>query len=162
MSVHKFELFHGIVLTKLVRSDKPVSLRLIETEPDEAWAAYKINDAVVLFVKYSTSYHKRKRERSWGFVFHSTQIREIRSMQSEGDVYISLVCGSQETGDLMRVCLLKPMDIVDLLDIADENHRIEQSVRVKYIPNHKLRVSGKGENILIAANALDEWDVPGS
>lgn len=35
MSVKEFELFHGAVLTKLLRSEKPVALRLIETRPWE-------------------------------------------------------------------------------------------------------------------------------
>jgi hypothetical protein len=35
MSVHEFELFHGIVLTKLIRSDRPITLRMFETKPSE-------------------------------------------------------------------------------------------------------------------------------
>jgi hypothetical protein len=31
MSVREFELYHGAVLTKILRSEKPVALRLVET-----------------------------------------------------------------------------------------------------------------------------------
>lgn len=37
MAIDEFELFHGVVLTKLVRSDRPITLRMIETRPREAW-----------------------------------------------------------------------------------------------------------------------------
>jgi hypothetical protein len=54
MAVHEFELFHGIALTKLVRAERPISLRMIKTRPGEAWSAYTINNEVELFLKHST------------------------------------------------------------------------------------------------------------
>lgn len=38
VSIREFELFHGAALTKIVRAERPVTLRLIETRPDDAWA----------------------------------------------------------------------------------------------------------------------------
>jgi hypothetical protein len=32
MTIKQFELFHGAVLTKLVRSDRPITLRMIDNE----------------------------------------------------------------------------------------------------------------------------------
>jgi hypothetical protein len=46
MSVHEFELFHCMFLTKLVQSDRPITLRMFETKPSEEWSIYKLNDAV--------------------------------------------------------------------------------------------------------------------
>jgi len=45
--VREFELLHGIVLMKLLRANGP-TLRLVETDTEKAWAAYLVNDEVVL------------------------------------------------------------------------------------------------------------------
>ena len=37
MSVRDFELYHGAVLTKILRFQKPVALRLVETRPQDNW-----------------------------------------------------------------------------------------------------------------------------
>ena len=55
MSVKEFELFHGAVLTKVLRSDRPVALRLVGTRPGENWSTYTLNDAVDLLVSHSKS-----------------------------------------------------------------------------------------------------------
>jgi hypothetical protein len=46
MAIRQFELFHGAVLTKLVRRGQRVALTMIETSPNDPWAVYTINDAV--------------------------------------------------------------------------------------------------------------------
>jgi len=82
MPLREFELFHGAVLTKLVRNDRPVALRMIETRPSEAWAMYLINNEVPLLVKHSTNSRELRRRqgaRSWTFVFGNDQLREVRS-----------------------------------------------------------------------------------
>jgi activator of HSP90 ATPase len=50
MPLREFELFHGGVITKIVRSERPVTLRLIETKPEEKWSTYTLNDKVDLFI----------------------------------------------------------------------------------------------------------------
>ena len=63
--VKEFELLHGIVLTKLLRSDG-AALRLIETDAKKAWAAYRVNDEINVYVKYRLQNRETKREsRSW-------------------------------------------------------------------------------------------------
>lgn len=163
MAIKQFELFHGAVLTKLLRSDRPVTLRMIETRPGEAWAVYTINDEVDLFVKYSITARKLTRRQgalSWTFVFSPEQISQIRKLQAERDVYAALVCGRKDikTGGL-QTCLLRPDELEHLLDFNDAS---QQSLTVRYVPRKKLRVySGHRVELLVAQNALDEWDVPG-
>ena len=59
MSIKDLELLHGAVLTKLVRSDNPITLRMIETNRNEARSAYTLNDEVILYIKYHKKPGKR-------------------------------------------------------------------------------------------------------
>lgn len=88
MTVKLFELFHGIVLTKLVRNDKPLTLRLIETDKDESWIRYEINAEVSLFVKHSYTPKERKREETlaWTFSFTPKDIQQIREANDKAFV----------------------------------------------------------------------------
>ena len=79
MSIKQFEVFHGIALTKLLRSDKPVSVRLIETKPAEDWQIYAIND-IDLFAKHraiSNPLVCKKGGYSWQFVFSPSEVSRI-------------------------------------------------------------------------------------
>ena len=165
--VREFELFHGIVLTKLVRNDRPTVLRLIETNPREAWAAYTVNNEVTLYVKYRTGSHNLSRGEggeSWTFVFSPTELAKIRSMAPETEVYLALVCGKKQigSGDCgMHVCLLKPDQRRNLIDMKAST---QQTVSVKCIPGKSLRATGSTsrEELIVQRNALDKWVVPGS
>ena len=43
MSIKQFEIFHGIVLTKLVRNENPVTLRMIQNSPkSDDWRIYTV------------------------------------------------------------------------------------------------------------------------
>ena len=164
MTIKQFELFHGAVLTKLVRSDRPITLRMIETRPSEAWAVYTINDAVDLFPKHSTSARELKRVSggwSWQFVFSPEQVNQIHERQASGQVYAALVCGQSDVkqGE-MQICFLHPDELAKLIDFQDAS---TQSITVRYIPRKKLRVySGHKVKKSVSQNALDQWNVPGS
>lgn len=162
MSVKEFELFHGVVLTKLVRSDRPMSLRLIETSANEAWAAYTINTEVMLFMKHSTKPRVLKREKatSWSFVFSPKDLAKIK--EKNNSVYVALVCGLKKVRpDKMEVCFLSPYQLNQLLDVVSPK---QQTVTVKAQTRKQLRASSaKMESeILVPQNALEEWQVPGS
>ena len=162
MAVQKFELFHGIVLTKLVRSDRPITLRMIETRPGEAWSAYTLNDEVDLFVKHSTTPRevaRAKGARSWSFVFGVDQLRQMAA--SSRPVYVALVGGSRDVNDgKMQVCLLGPEEVAELIDTSAAT---PQAVTVRYLPGKSLRVfKGRKERFRIPQNRLDRWAVPGS
>ena len=165
--VKEFELFHGIVLTKLVRSDRPTSLRLIETDPARAWAAYTVNDEVTLYVKYragSRSLSRGEGGRSWTFVFSPSELAKIRAMAPETRVHLALVCGQKkiESGDCgMHVCLLSPDQRRQLIDTNSTN---QQTISVKCLPGKRLRVTGSASSKehIVKRSALDKWTVPGS
>ena len=108
MSIKIFELFHGGVITKLLRSDKPITLRMIETHPDEKWSIYTLNDEIDLFITFSKKPREFSREgggTSWTFQFSDHQQNQI----SEGRrVHIALVCASNKLDNAnIPVCLIK-------------------------------------------------------
>ena len=77
VGIQIFELFHGAVLAKIMRSygDRPVVLRLVEVNPKEYWSVYTLNDEVHLVVKYRTRANKLSKGRwSWNFVFSPEEI----------------------------------------------------------------------------------------
>lgn len=59
-AVRQFELFHGAVLTALLRRDHPIALSMVETMPSDSWSTYRINDAVNLVVTHSTTGMKQR------------------------------------------------------------------------------------------------------
>jgi len=165
--VREFELFHGIVLTKLLRSEKPTTLRMVETNPQQAWAAYEINDEVTLYIKYRTGPHTLSRGeggQSWAFVFSSSELEKIQALKSKKQVYLALVCGKKAItgGDCgMRTCLLDPDKLRRIIDVTATGR---QTVTVKSMPGKSLRVSGSSTTkpLIVSRNELDTWIVPGS
>ncbi|MBC8493116.1 MAG: hypothetical protein H8D43_04955 [Chloroflexi bacterium] len=163
MTIKQFELFHGAVLTKLVRSDQTRTLRMIETRPGEAWAVYTINDAADLFLKHSASARVLTREPggfSWQFAFGPEQVSQIHERQASRQVYVGLVCGQSDAKQgKMQICFLHPDELAKLIDFEDAS---TQSITVRYIPRRKLKVCSGNVGLSVSQNALDQWDVPGS
>jgi len=163
MAIDEFELFHGVVLTKLVRSERPVTLRMIETHPDEAWSAYMLNDEVHLFVKHSTNPRRVAdgEGRSWTFVFGADQVRQMGVSKARGGVYIALVGASRQVKDPGRcVCLLSPEQIKELLTFSPD---APQTITVRLLPRKKLRVyKARRERFKVPQNRLEQWEVPGA
>ena len=165
--VKDFELFHGIVLTKLVRADRPVTLRMIETNPSKAWAAYKINDAVIIYAKYRTNPRRSTRHKgsyTWSFPFANDELRVLSQLQDDAQVYLTLICARQKIrgrNASMYTCLIEPADIEELIDLSSTT---SQCISVKYIPRCSFRVRGSmiPRELLIHRNDLDQWQVPGS
>ena len=139
--VREFELFHGIVLTKLLRNEKPTTLRMIETNPQQAWAAYEINDEVTLYVKYRSGPHTLSRGQggqSWTFAFSLSELEKIRALEDDKQVYLALVCAKKSitSGDCgMRTCLLDPDKLHRAIDVTSGG---QQTITVKCMPGHSL------------------------
>ncbi len=165
MAIKQFELYHGAVLTALVRSDRPVTLRMIETRPSEAWAVYTLNDEVDLYVKYSTAVRglkTRKGAFSWTFPFGPEEVARLSELSTERDVYAALVCARRaiSRGKDMHICLLHPEELTRLIDFDDHS---SQSTTVRYIPRKKLRLFSRHKvELRVAQSALARWEVPGS
>jgi hypothetical protein len=162
MSIQQFELLHGAVLAKLVRNDRPIALRMIETKAD-AWSVYTINDEVELFIKLSTKVHKLVREKdalSWQFIFTPEQVEQIRNLSAINKVAIALVCGRQNIKDEMYIAFIEPIDVDNLINFSLNT---PQSLTVKYLPRKQLRIiTDYTVEKLVAQNSLDKWEVPGS
>ena len=164
MSIREFELYHGAVLTKVLRSDKPVALRLVETKPAENWSTYILNDTVELFITHSKSPRSVLRGgggTSWSFVFSKNQLRQMDQTQTTRPVWVAMVCGKKIPSDCdMQVCLLDPDQLAEVIDFKAD----QQSLTVRK-PNGKgrLRVfKDRYERFLVAQSRLDGWEVPGA
>ncbi len=168
--VKEFELFHGIVLTKLLRTDG-AALRLVETDAKQAWAAYRVNDEAIVYIKYRLKNRETKRERKWvwSFAFSGAELAKIAELQTSKPVWVALVCGLRniDAGSLkkMQVCLLDAEQFDFCLSSAQGN--APQTIRVEYKPCTSLRAYGprnseENRKLIVPRNRLDEWRVPGS
>ncbi len=157
MPVKTFEFFHGAVLTKLVRSDRPVTLRLIETGSLGTWGTYRINDEVNLLLKYSAVPKPHKAATRWDFVVSPTEMREL----SKGSTWLALVGGSSDLRTTtMEVCLLEPDDLGKLFHLKGWR----ESVYVRAEQGKSLRVgpTKAGPELVVARNRVETWKIPGS
>lgn len=164
MPVREFELFHGAVLAKIVRNEKPITLRMIETKPSSEWAVYRINDEVTLIIKHSKKARSLRQPAtatsrtatSWTFVFSSDQLAQV----SKGTVWVALVCGQDNVGaGPKEICLLQPDEIDALIPNGPTK---QQSVTVRYEPGKSLRALHGQVTKVVPRNRLDTWQVPGS
>ena len=164
VSVKEFELFHGAVLTKLVRNQKPITLRLIETRFDDS-RVYTLNDVIELYVKHSISPRGLIRGEggyAWTFTFDVEHLHQIRELKKRRTTFLALVCGHRDVKKArVETCLIGLDDYPDLLDFESN---AQQSVTVKYKTGaKKLRIlRDRQEKFLIPLNALDNWEIPQS
>ena len=167
MHIQDFHLFHGAVLTKLFRKDRPISLCLVETNLIDSWSAYKIIDAV-LYIKHNKkpSIRKKKDAFVWQFRFNEKHLNEIKNFQTDQkikEVCFALVCGQSAINDSMYICFLKVDDMSKCIDLSSSKG---QTIHVKRIDGHKLLVWGEVNTakapLKIASDAIEKWEVPGS
>lgn len=156
-TVREFELFHGAVLTALMRRDQPIALSMVETMPSDSWSTYRINDAVNLVVTHRTGGRKQKRtnETAWQFTFSAAQMKQLR----DGDAWAALVCGDSNLKTDMEVCLLAPEQIALLLDVESEQ---QQSLSVRASTSLKVYSGRHPKELTVAKNRYRKWEVPGS
>lgn len=162
MPIREFELFHGVILTKLVRNERPLTLRLIETSSELAWAAYRLNAEITLIIKSSSTPRALKRESgtAWTFTFGTSDLAQLRA--AGPNAYVALACGSKKLDPArMEVCFLRPEEIGQLIDASSSS---QQALTVKVLPRKQLRVSSGRvtRELLVPQSALDTWEVPGS
>lgn len=155
MAVSEFELLHGVVLTGLMRADRPRTLRLMEHDKKVGWSVYTVSAKgtgdVRILIKTSISprANKRKGKKSggpshtWQHIFSDAQMKEV----NEPGTWVALVCGSPNLkSKIMEVCVLDPDDLAELIDIGTGDRR---SVTVHKAKGNKLWLSSakwKSEN----------------
>jgi hypothetical protein len=168
MAIRDIELFHGVVFTKLLRSDRPINLKLFEFNSDKSSAAYIVNDEVVLYVKHSKTPKSRQRKNyacAWIFNFSPNHLKEIQGFSKDKHVHMVLVCGDESLKNArdMQVCFLYPMEAAVCID---KNATSTQSITVANVDKGKLRVWGTKNSssnpLLIEKYRLESWDVPGN
>lgn len=157
MPIREFELWHGAVLTKICRNDKPLRLTLIEAS--DSRAAYSINSEVILYIKYSvTPSSTRRGKKTWQFTFQADHINDLAHLRDQAEVYMALVCGGEDR----EICLLYPHEITDCIDLKDES---TQWLRVELEAQKSLRaygsITGEDDKLVIERNRVEKWQVPG-
>jgi hypothetical protein len=155
MAVGEFHLLHGIVLTGLMRVDRPRTMRLMEHDQKGGWSVYTVsakdNGYTRILIKSSISPRATKKKgkkgglpgHTWQHTFSDAQMVAVR----EPGTWAALVCGSPNLKSrIMEVCVLDPADLAELIDIGTGDRR---SVTVHKAKGNKLHVSSakwKSEN----------------
>ncbi|HRW99876.1 MAG TPA: hypothetical protein P5280_10315 [Cyclobacteriaceae bacterium] len=165
--IKEFELLHGIVLTKILRS-QGATLRLVETDTRQSWAAYTINDSVIVYVKYALTNREAVKENKtvWSFPFQPSEQKKMKELRKSKPVFVALICGLQDikSHNKMQVCLLEPDEIEKCISLTA---RSTQTISVENSPNRSLRAYGTlnsadRQKLVVSRNKLDEWEIPGS
>jgi len=156
MAIRKFEYMHGAVLTKLMRNDRPVALRLVETNQQECWSLYRVNVDINLMVKYATSHRQSGRGRTWTFILSAKQREYLAATER---VWLALVCGATDLDDAeTAVALLEPKEANLLLATGTT-----PNVSIRMASGKQLRVTINGyAELVVPRNRLETWEVPGS
>lgn len=155
----EFHMYHGAVLSQLMRAEHPYSIKLIEKDAQAmTWAAYAIND-LRLLVKHSTLARKAKHngdQLKWQFTFQPIQLGALAANEH----WVALVCADAgEKGTSLKcTALLDPQQVGQVLDLQDATRA--QSVSVMSKPGHSLRVtSGRlPKDLVIARGRLGAVD----
>lgn len=181
MPIRDFELYHGALLTKLVRSDRPITIRMIETETSECWSVYTIDDTVAIYTKASGhgEFNEKDKSVKWTFTFHSKHLDDLQRLSEQNDVYMALVCANhslprgvpvslshtwenwlgleqQLRKKRTGICFLEPEEWYECLDI--KNGRT-QSITVELAKGKAFLVNG---HLRTPQNRLDTWQIPDS
>lgn len=164
--IREREIYHGIVLDKIVNKKGFRHLRPFRTAGTDAAADYVVNDTSTLHLKHSTRPSERKLSDGlfWTFTFAPEHGRRISELMQNGDVNIVLVCGDKTVATIKdwNVCMLFKDDVSKLLDLTTVDSH--QAITVRYMPGTGtwLRVRGslKADWEKIPRGRLDQWELP--
>lgn len=164
MTIQDFELFHGAVLIKILRNDRPVTL-LIETKTGED-RAYTIDDnnVKVLYIKHRlisntlkiTKKHP-KGGRTWQFIFSPEHITILKNLKEKykdkHKVFLALICGHTDIKKRMEICII---DLDKYNDLLDLDKATQQSIGVRHLPGLSFRIMvDKKEKHTISLSLID-------
>lgn len=146
MGIKKFELYHGAVLTRILRKDRPLTLTLIETNTAESWSTYKIadnNKDAILYMKYSSAPSVTSKHTRWQYSFKKEHLKELKKYE-EKNIYIALIGVQRNIDDKpMEICLLNKEEMLEAIDL---DSKTTQSFTVFCEAKKKLRVRGTRTN----------------
>lgn len=157
MSLKNYELYHGAVLTQVVRNPD-VSLKLIERDNEKlGWGMYRIitdkNDCILFIKSTSRKPNKGRNNIEYSnFTFSPDDIVRLNS-NFDKDLLLCLVCCDN------HICLLTKDDIIEL-KIPESKKTC--GVTVSWTKGSSLTVKSKLAKLerKIARNALKnyEWE----
>lgn len=158
MPIREFELYHGVVLTKIVRRGVD-SLSLIERGGNDAWAAYKINADCVVYVKHASTDSGITKDGAvrYQFTFDVPHINRLRGYETEFGsdcTHVGLVCANSEVAFF---------SVSDLWQCLQHQPPTRATVRVHIKPKNSLRVLGPlntATPLIVSRNALDKHAFP--
>lgn len=157
--IKDIELFHGAVLTKLMRNYRPVALSMVETRPDEG-SFYTINDEAEFYIKYKNGLKGKKGPISWTFTFTSEEIKKLKTQQQKsGQLFVALVCtlSDKEYGK-MQIAFFDPHKNKGIDNVLDFDENTNQAFTIKDNLKGMLVVAKKQQEIMkISRGALDNW-----
>ncbi|MCK4798737.1 MAG: hypothetical protein KAT05_15275 [Spirochaetes bacterium] len=105
MALSKFELYHGTVLSQIVRS-RGISLKLFERHEQHGWGEYEVSDnhfSYRVIIKSSATVRTTRKGFAANFTFSAEDINRIRNVP--GSILVCLVCADQE------ICTLEMEDV---------------------------------------------------
>lgn len=155
MGISRFEMYHGAVLTQIVRNPE-ISLKLIERDSAKhGWGMYSIASGskdYVIFIKSTSKIYKAKRtqEDYSGFTFAVEHIDKLKQ-HLDKNLLVCLVCYDQ------NICLLTQSDIEEL-KLLDSKKSCRIAVYWKY--GLELRVISPFTELShrVARNRLKNYD----
>lgn len=125
--IRDFEFFHGAALTKLVRSDRPVTIARFKGSSN---ASYVVNDLCGLYLKHSSS-----RMSPWGFTFHRDHQQEIDELHGLiGYVVVGLICNDDGVVGL---------DYTEFRTVLDTMHEAVEGIGISRKPRGMYMVRGR-------------------
>ena len=122
MALSHFELYHGAVLSQVIRNPE-ITVKLFERSPDQGWAAYSVSDNAkdyLLYIKYTSRVTSGRRKSRCNFTFSVDDINRLKEKENK-EILVCLVCGDRE------ICLLDKKDL-DELEILKHNKTCGVSV----------------------------------
>jgi len=141
MSISNIELYHGAVLTQIIRNPD-ISIKLFERNSEEGWGAYYVFDNLkqyLIYIKYTTNVSIGKKKKRSTFTFSPEDIVRIKRHLGEREIMVCLVCGAEE------ICLLDERDL-DELELLD-NHSSFVAVSVSWEKGTSLSVKSRGREL---------------
>ena len=147
--ISKSNYFSGVLITHLLSNRILNTAPVLCEESDDIKSLSFISDygEYELYIKYSTSFNKNKKEeRNCNFIFEDQEIEKIKSYTiSNKNFYIAFVCTNEKLTKT-EIAILYPNDVLRILGNDSVNERRRLSIRHKKCSEY-LCISGTNLDI---------------
>jgi hypothetical protein len=152
MKLQDYELYHGAVLTRLVRSGQFTTVRMIETNRKECWSAYVVDEDCAVYCKHRShsdperwgSDHIPITSAKWMFTFLPEHEEKLSELASRYSAYVALVCANHRLPDRLP----------DVVPMGNDDYSILHRCHDEWLEReHQLRKHFTGICLL----EPDEW-----